>query len=71
MVSSNAMMMNGGMDTGALPPVTSSHLSDVQIVRKNAVAVPNRPPTTAKSRTLESGRTLSISSSISSTGTGV
>ena len=40
MVSSNAMMMNGGIETGAFPPVISSHLSDVQMVRKKAVAVP-------------------------------
>ena len=71
MVSSKAMMMKGGMDTAALPPVTSSHLSDVQMVRKKAVAVPKSPPVKLNSRTLESGRPISISCSISSTGTGV
>ena len=40
MVSSKAMITKGGKDTGALPPVTSSHLSDVQMVRKKPVAVP-------------------------------
>ena len=59
------------MDTGALPPVTSSHLSDVQIVRKKPVAVPVRAPTSVKRRTFESGSTFSISCSISSIGTGV
>src|SRR5712692_11738183 len=71
MVSSKAMMTNGGKDTGALPPVISSHWSEVQIVRKKPVAVPVRPPISVKKRTLLSGRTFSISSSISSTGTGV
>src|SRR5215510_14041897 len=71
MVSSKAMMMKGGKDTGALPPVTSSHLSDDQMVRKKPVAVPVRAPIKVKSRTALTGRTLSISSSISSTGTGV
>ena len=71
MVSSKAMMTKGGKDTGALPPVTSSHLSDDQMVRKNPVAVPVSAPASVKSRTLLSGRTFSISSSISSTGTGV
>src|SRR6266849_3247145 len=71
MVSSKAMMTNGGKDTGALPPVTSSHWSEVQMVRKKPVAVPVRPPISVKKRTLLSGRTCSISSSISSTGTGV
>src|SRR5262250_1699321 len=71
MVSSKAMMTKGGKDTGALPPVTSSHLSDDQMVRKKPVAVPVSAPIKVKSRTALSGLTLSISSSISSTGTGV
>src|SRR5215813_913623 len=71
MVSSKAMITKGGKDTGALPPVTSSHLSDDQMVRKKPVAVPVRAPIKVKSRTALTGRTLSISSSISSTGTGV
>ena len=70
-VSSNAMMTKGGMETTALPPVRSSHLSDDQMVRKNPVAVPARPPTSVKNRTADTGRTFSTSSSISSTGTGV
>src|SRR5215467_10796713 len=67
MVSSKAMMTKGGKDTGALPPVTSSHLSDDQMVRKKPVAVPVSAPIKVKSRTALSGLTLSISS----TGTGV
>src|SRR5262249_36442555 len=71
MVSSKAMITKGGKDTGALPPVTSSHLSDDQMVRKKPVAVPVRAPIKGKSRTALRGRTLSVSSSIPSPGTGV
>ena len=72
MVSSNAMMTNGGKDTGVLAARDQRpDSSDDQIVRKKPVAVPVRAPISVNSRTLESGRTFSTSSSISSIGTGV
>ena len=71
MVSSKAMMTKGGYDTGSFAPVTRLHLSEDQMVRKKPVLVPVRAPIRVNRRTLESGRTRSTSSSISSTGTGV
>ena len=71
MVSSNAMITKGAYDTGCLPPVTSDQTREDQMLRRNPVAVPVRPPISVNSRTFDSGRTRSTSSSISSTGTGV
>src|SRR5262245_56192972 len=70
-VNSNAMMMNGGKETGALPPVSNDQMSDDQMVRKNPVAVPVKPPINVNRRTFDSGRTRSTSCSISSMGAGV
>ena len=72
MVSSKAMMMKGGKGHGRLAARDQLPLAcDDQMVRKNPVAVPVSAPARVNSRTALSGRTFSISSSISSTGTGV
>src|SRR6266545_809796 len=70
-VSSKAMMMKGGNETGSLPPVTRLHWTEDQMVRKKPRLVPVRAPVSVNRRTLLRGRTRSTSRSISSIGTGV
>src|SRR2546427_175582 len=79
-ISSNAMMTNGGSDDPTmppgpnwkyLPPVTRPQMSEVQIVRRKADAIPVSPPISVKRRTRLTGRSRSRTSSISCTGTGV
>ncbi len=54
-----------------LPPVTSPHTIELQIVRMKAEAIPVSPPIRVKSRTRLTGRSRSSTSSISWTGSGV
>ena len=74
------MMKNGGRDEPMmppgtscrnLPPVTCPHTIEVQIVIRNAEAMPVSPPSSVKRRTRLTGRSRSSTSSISWTGIGV
>src|SRR5439155_9519452 len=86
-MSSKAMMTKGGIEEPLMspgmhqakmvghrryfPPVMRPQVSEVQIVIRNAEAMPARPPISVKRRTRLTGRSRSMTSSISCNGTGV